>query len=124
VTKHAAMVVGVAVLGWLGAYLLPSGQEARWLAFLGVAAAAFSGAAALTLKRWALSKSLQAAFAVMGLVFGMRLILAVAGLAYAKGKNVSPMPFVTGFFATYFVVQWVEISYVLAESKRRGPGGL
>jgi len=118
------MVVGVAVAGWIAAWLLPSGHAAQEAAFLGVAAAAFSGALALTLKRWALSRSLQAALMMMGVVFGVRLLLAVAGLAYAKVKNASPMPFVAGFFATYFVLQWVEISYVVSESKRRGPGGL
>jgi hypothetical protein len=59
---------------------------------------------------------------MLGVVFGLRLVLVAAGLAYVRVKGGSVVPFVAGFFGCYFVLQWVEISYVLAEQKRRGGG--
>jgi len=119
--RYAAMVVAVGVLGLSVAALVP--KVDRMGTFLGVAEATASGAAALTLKRWAMQRSVKAALGMLGVVFGVRLVLAVAGLAYVKVKGEAVLPFVAGFFGAYFVLQWVEISYVLAEQKRRGGGG-
>jgi len=58
----------------------------------------------------------------LGVVFGLRLVLVMAGLAYVRVKGLSVIPFVAGFFGSYFVLQWVEISYVLAEQNRRSGG--
>jgi hypothetical protein len=33
------------------------------------------------------------------------------------------VPFTVGFFTVYLALQWIEISYVMAEAKRRGHGG-
>jgi hypothetical protein len=121
--RYVGMVVAVGALGFLAAYLVPRGQPARWATFIGVAEATASGAAALSLKKWALGRSLKASLAMLGGVFALRLILAVSGLAYVKVKSGAVLPFVAGFFGTYFVLQWVEISYVLAEAKRHGHGG-
>ena len=122
--KFAALVVLAGAVGLAGSYLIPRSEVDRWAAFVGVAEATFSGAAALSLKRWALQRSVRAALAMMAVVFGVRFLLVAAGLAYVKVKQGGVMAYVAGFFGVYFAVQGVEISYVLVESKRRGRGEL
>lgn len=121
---YAGAVVLVGALGLAASAYFPTGAAARMGAFVGVAEASLSSAAALSLKRWALARSLQAALAMIGATFGMRLVLLLAGLAYVRLKGNGVVPFVIGFFGVYFILQWVEISYVLAESKRRSRGGV
>ena len=116
--KYAAMTVLVGLLGVAGAWGLPKTAEDRLGAFVGVGAAVFSGALALPLKKRALNESVQAALKVMGMVFGVRLVLVAAGLWLTLRKGAGPVPFTLGFFGVYFALQWIEISYVLAEQKR------
>jgi hypothetical protein len=117
---HAALVGLVGVLGVLGAYFLPREPSDRLAAFIGVGAAVFSGAIALPLKQRAMARSIKAALAVLGVVFGVRMVLVGAGLVFAKMRGLGMVSFTMAFFGAYFVLQWVEISYVLAEQKRRG----
>jgi hypothetical protein len=117
------MVVAVGLLGVLGVQVFARVQADKLVAFAGVALATLSGAAALSLKRWALARSVRSVLGMVGVMFCLRLGLVVAGLAYVRVKGASVVPFVVGFFAVYFVIQWVEISYVLAESRRLGTGG-
>ena len=121
---YAAGVVAVGVAGMLAIVLIPTSPAQRMGAFVGVAGATFSSAAALSLKRWALARSLKAALGMIGVTFGMRMVLVGVGLAYVKVKGGGVVPFTAGFFGVYFVLQWLEISYVLAESKRRSTGGV
>jgi hypothetical protein len=121
---YAGAVVAVGAVGLVAAAVFASGTASRMAAFVGVAEATLSSAAALTLKKWALARSLQSALGMIGVTFGMRLILVAAGLAYVRLKGNALVPFVAGFFGVYFVLQWVEISYVLTESKRLGRGGV
>lgn len=116
---YAGLVTAVGALGMVGAALLPQSASGRTGALLGVAAAAASGLLALPLKRRALGVSVQAALKVIGAVFAVRAVLVVAGLLFVRQRGVGPIPFVVGFFGVYFVVQWIEVSYVLAEQKRR-----
>ena len=122
--RYAAGVVAVGVAGMLAIVLIPASPAQRLGAFVGVAGATLSSAAALSLKRWALARSLKAALGMVGVTFGMRMVLVGAGLAYVKVKGAGVLPFTMGFFGVYFVLQWLEISYVLAESKRRSAGGV
>jgi hypothetical protein len=117
------MVVATGVAGLLGAYFLPRSAEARLAAFVGVAGSVLAGAVVLPLKRRALDRGLNRALVVLGAAFVVRLVLVVAGLMYVVRANLGPLAFTLGFFGVYVVLQWVEISYVLAESKRRGQGG-
>lgn len=119
---YGALVVLVGLLGIVGAYFLPRSPEGRFGAFIGVGAAAISGAVALPLKQWALAKSVKAALQAMGVVFGLRLALVAGGLFFVLSRGAGPVAFTVGFFGIYFVLQWIEISFVLAEQKRRGPG--
>jgi hypothetical protein len=121
--KFAAMAVGVGVLGLGAAYVLPGDPQGRLAAFIGVAGAVFSGVLALTLKRRALARSVQGALAVVGVVFGIRMVLVVVGLLYVVRADLGTMAFTLGFFGVYFPLQWIEVGYVLAETKRRGHGG-
>ena len=83
-------------------------------------AAAFSGAVALPLKKRAMAKSVQEALKVLGIVFAVRVVLAAGGLFFVMHRGALPVPFVMGFFGVYFPLQWIEISYILSENKRRG----
>lgn len=89
-----------------------------WAGQLGVWMAVVSGVGSLLLKRMA--QSTKAAIAVVGLVFGARMILVVAGSLWAARAWNETMVFIVAFFGTYFPLQWVEISFLLAEAKRRG----
>ncbi len=117
---YLGMTAAVGVAGLVLAYLLPGENAGRLAAMVGVAAAVVSGAVALFLKRRAVKVSVTAALKVMGVVFGVRLLMVAVGLLWVIRSGVPPIPFVIGFFGVYFVQQWIEISYVLAEQQRGG----
>lgn len=119
---HLAGVAAVGVVGaalaWQLAARWGGGAGAPW----GVGAAVGSSAVALLLKRWAMSRTVAAALKVAGAVFALRLLGVTAGIGVMLARGVGPMPFVVGFLTAYVVVQWLEISFVLCEHKRRSPG--
>jgi hypothetical protein len=117
---YAGMMAGVGLLGVLGAYFLPSEAGDRLGAFVGVGAATLSGAVALPLKQRAVAKSVQDALKVMGAVFGLRVVLVLVGVWVTQTRGAGAIAFTVGFFGSYFVMQWIEIAYLLAEQKRRG----
>lgn len=119
---YAALVGAVGVVGLAGAYSLPRNHAEQMSAFFGVASATFSGVFALSLKRWAMSRALKWALGTIVAVFFLRLLLVSAGLIAIRGRPGSITAFVIGFFCVYFVLQWLEISYVMVESKRRNRG--
>lgn len=121
--RYMGMAVGVGALGFVGAYVLPRSPEGRMSAFLGVAGSVLAGALALALKRRAMAKGLNWALGMMGVAFGLRMVLVAAGLVYTMRAQLGPVPFTVGFFTEYLVLQWIEITYVMAEAKRRGRGG-
>jgi hypothetical protein len=122
--KYVGMVVGVGTAGLAGAYFLPGTPEGRLSAFVGVAGSVFAGAVALTLKRRALEKGIKWALQMLAVAFGVRVVLVGVGLVYVMARGVGAVPFTVGFFTVYLVLQWIEITYVLAETKRRSRGGL
>ncbi|HYO54124.1 hypothetical protein [Archangium sp.] len=115
--KHAGLAAGVAVTALSLAAFLPKDAEARQSAFIGVALAVVTGVVALVLKRRVMRKDLKAALKVVGVVFGMRAVGVVVGLLWAVRAGLSAVAFVAGFFGTYFVLQWIEVSYVMAASR-------
>lgn len=121
---YTGLLAAVGVVGLGMAYLLGRGASQRVGALIGVAGAVVSGAAALPLKRRALAKSVKLALGVVVAVFLGRLLLVLVGLLYVRSAGLSPMAFVMGFFGAYFALQWIEVSFVLAEMKRRGQGGV
>jgi hypothetical protein len=112
----------VAVVGLALAAFLPKAPEARQSAFIGVVLAAATGVVALVLKRQAVRKDLKAAMKAVGVVFGLRAVGVVVGLLWAVQTGLSPVAFVAGFFGTYFVLQWIEVSYVMAASRDAAGG--
>ena len=120
--KHAGLAAGVAVVGLAVAAFLPKSPEARLSAFIGVALAAATGVVALVLKRRAVRKDLKEALKAVGVMFGLRAVGVVAGLLWAVESGLNPVAFVAGFFVTYFALQWIEVSYVMAASKDAAGG--
>lgn len=120
--KHAGLAAGVAVVGLAVAAFLPKAPEARQSAFIGVGLAAATGVVALVLKRRAVRKDLKAALKAVGVVFGLRAVGVVVGLLWAVETGLSPVAFVAGFFGTYFALQWIEVSYVMAASQDAAGG--
>lgn len=120
--KHAGLAAGVAVAGLAMAAFLPEAPESRQSAFIGVALAAVTGAVALVLKRRAVRKDLNAALKAVGVVFGLRAVGVVLGLLWVVQTGLGPVAFVAGFFGTYFVLQWIEVSYVMAASQNAAGG--
>jgi hypothetical protein len=92
-------------------------------ALLGVGLAGLSSAVALWLKRRAMAGAdLKSAMKVVGVVFGLRAVLVVVGLALAVRLGGSAAAFVVGFFGAYFALQCIELSYVVA-AVPKGPDG-
>jgi hypothetical protein len=120
--NHAMVAAGVAVVGLGLAAGLPQTPEYRWPAVWGTGLAAVTGAVSLALKRRAVQRSLPAALKVVGLMFGLRAVAVAAGLYAMVSRGFTPWGFVGGFFGVYFVLQWVEISYVNAASKSAAGG--
>ncbi len=118
---HAGLSAAVSGVGLAVAALLTRGPEARLAAVVGVVLAAVTGVVGLVLKRRALRKDLNAALKVVGVVFGMRAVGVVVGLLWAVERGLGAVAFVAGFFGTYFALQWIEVSYVMAAS--RGAAG-
>jgi hypothetical protein len=110
--NHAMLAAGVAVVG----LAIAEGQR-EWAALWGAGLAAVTAVVSLPLKRRAVQKSLKAALKAVGLVFGLRTVAVAAGLYAMVSRGLGPWGFVVGFFGVYFVLQWVEISYVNAASR-------
>ena len=53
-----------------------------------------------------------------------RMVLVAAGLVFVARAQWGAVAFTLGFFGVYFPLQWIEVGYVLAETKRRGQGGV
>ncbi len=119
---HAGLAAGVMGVGLALAAFLPREAEARQAAFIGVALAAVTGAVGLVLKRRAVRRDLNAALKVVGVVFGMRAVGVVVGLLWVVERGLGAVAFVAGFFGTYFVLQWIEVSYVMAASQNAAGG--
>ena len=120
--NHAGLAAGVAVTGLVLASFLPREAQARQSAFIGVVLAAVTGVVALVLKRRAVSRDLKAALSVLGVVFGVRAVCVVVGLLWVVRAGLGAVAFVAGFFGTYFVLQWIEVSYVMAASRDAAGG--
>ena len=119
---HAGLAAAVAVVGVALAFVLPRAAESTRSALIGVVLAAGTGAVGLGLKRRAVRRDLTAALKVVGLVFGMRAVGVGVGLWWVVDRGLSAVAFVVGFFGTYFVLQWIEVSYVMAASRDAAGG--
>jgi uncharacterized membrane protein len=113
-------MAGVVAVGVALAHAVPSSGEGRQAAYLGVAAAGLSGVLAQGLKQRA--RSVNGALAAFAVGFLARLVLVVLGVWWTMRQGGEALVFTAGFFGVYFPLQWLEISYFLAEAKRRGGG--
>jgi len=120
---YAGILVVIGAAGLVGAAFLTRTPQARMGAFFGVAASLLSGLIALSLKRWALTKSLQWALGMIGASFFVRVVMVLVGLFVVMQRAASETAYMVGFFSVYFALQWVEVSYVLDASKRKDRGG-
>lgn len=119
---YAGLSAGVAVLA-VGLALWVPGQLGWGRgALLGALLAVGSGAVGLLLKRRALRRDMVAALMVVAVVFGLRAALVVVGLVWVVRREWDVVAFVAGFFGTYFVLQWIELSYVMAASRNAAGG--
>jgi hypothetical protein len=114
-TVVAAVAMGLAV--WLPGEL-GLGRGAVFGALLAVV----TGAVALGFKRRALRRDMVAALMVMAWVFGMRAVGVVVGVVWVVRHGWDVVAFVAGFFGTYFMLQWIELSYVMAASRNAARG--
>lgn len=125
---YAGLTVVAGMLGILGAYVIPTDPGDRLGAFIGVGSAVFSGVVALTVKQRVLSRVQDTPQGVgdvllaLGIAFVLRVTLVALGLVFLKLRKLGPIPFTVGFFGEYFVLQWIEIGYVMAEQRRRRRG--
>jgi hypothetical protein len=120
--NHSLVAAGVAVVGVALAAALPQAPEDRWAALWGTGLAALTGAVSLGLKRRAVRRNIQAALKAVALVFALRAVTVAAGLYVMVTRGPGPWGFVIGFFGVYFVLQWVEISYVNAAARNAAGG--
>jgi hypothetical protein len=118
--RYSIRVAGVGVLGLLATLLFPRGSADRLGALWGAGAAVLSGFLGIWLKRRMSQEGIEGALHTLGVLFGLRLLLVGAGIGWGRWQGAGTTGFVAGFFALYFVLQWLEISYVLAEQKRSG----
>jgi hypothetical protein len=113
---HVVVSLAVVVLAWVVCvWVWPYGSPARRAAMTGVWMSAGAGALSIVLFRRA--RSIKQALLVLVLLFGVRIVLVALGATWAI-RSGGVMPFVFGFFGTYFPLQWVEIHSLIAENRR------
>lgn len=107
-----ALALGLCWWAW------PEGGSARKTATDAVLLCAGSGAVSFALQRR--TRTVKQALLVLVLMFGVRIFIVVLGVTAAIRGGGGAMPFVFGFFGTYFPLQWLEIWQLLAENERSG----
>jgi hypothetical protein len=120
--KHAGLAAAVVVLGLGLAAWVPETAESRLAAGVGVGLCGATGALALVLKRRAVQRDLKAALKAVGVVFGVRAVGVLVALLWVVSRGWGAVAFVAGFFGTYFALQWIEVSYVMAASQGAAGG--
>lgn len=120
--RYAVLAAGVVGVGLGLAAWLPETAESRLAAVLGVGVVGATGVLALVLKRRAVRKDLKAALKVVGVVFGVRAVSLLVTLLWVVSRGWEAVAFVAGYFGTYFALQWIEVSYVMAASQGAAGG--
>jgi hypothetical protein len=119
VALSAAVATGAAAV----VALAPLTSSSRGAAWFGVALAAVSGAFALVTKRRAMSvqglSALSSGMKAFASVMVLRVVVLGAGLAWVARHTDGAFPFVVGFFSVYLGQQWLEVSYLMSEQRRR-----
>jgi hypothetical protein len=110
-----AISLGLSVGALLLAAMWPASPEARLTAVAGVAASCIAGFISLALKSRA--RTVNEGLLAVAVVFGMRAMVAAVGVTWAMKAGGGAIPFVAGFFGSYFPLQWVEIRYLVVALK-------
>ncbi len=115
---YLELLLATAVAAAAGAAVLAKSVPQRHGAWIGVAASAGLGLLGLYLKQWAIERTLKTSLEIVGILFGIRLIVLAVGLGCSKSLGLSAVAFAAGFLSVYFVVQWIEIGYLTSARKR------
>lgn len=119
-TRYLQALAATSGLGAAACYLLAPPGPSRAGALTGVASCALLGILALYLKRWAIERSLKSSLAIVGILFGLRLIALGAGVGLSRVLGIDAIAFAVAFLSVYFVMQWIEIAY-LARTRSQRP---
>jgi hypothetical protein len=99
---------------------LPLDEPTRSTTLLGVALSGASGGIALVVKRRSLARNgLTAVLGALTFMFFVRGALLALGLTFVVRGDGVELAFVAGFFAVYFIQQTLELTWVVAESKKK-----
>lgn len=118
-TRYLQALAAVSGLAAAASYLLAPPGPQRAGAFCGVASCALLGILALYLKRWAIERSLKSSLAIVGILFGLRLIALAVGVGFSKALGIGAIAFAVAFLSVYFVMQWIEIAYLASARSSR-----
>jgi hypothetical protein len=112
-------MVALGALAWAVASAWPSyASDAR----AGIVLATVAGLGGLLMKSQALRRGIKAALAWTVALFFARVALWGAGVAWLWSRGGNAQAFTAGFCGVFAVGLWLEISYVLAASRRRQRG--
>ena len=117
--RYAAVVAACGLLGWAAASFLTRDAADKTAALVGVAVMIPTAFLSLWLKRHAVEKGLQLALAAAVAIFFVRMIALTIAILLGMRAGLPAMAMVFGFFGEYFVLQVVEIRFVLAVHGRR-----
>jgi hypothetical protein len=116
---YAAGMVALGALGWA----LASGwPDAAFDARAGILLAASAGVASLGVKALALRRGVSGALAWTVGFFFARVGLWVAGVVWLRGNFGNVVAFTTGFCAVFGLGLFLEVSFILAASRRQQRG--
>lgn len=116
---HGALFAVVVMAAVAGALVLTSTEVTRTAALAGVVVCGVTGVFSLALK-W-MTNTVHGALAVVVLMFGVRAAAVLLGAIASQRLGGGVMPYAFGFFAAYFPLQWVEISYLSMKQKQLQP---
>jgi len=118
-TRYLQALAAISGLAAAASYLLAAPGPQRVGAFCGVASCALLGILALYLKRWAIERSLKSSLAIVGILFGLRLIALGVGVGLSRVLGIGAIAFAVAFLSVYFVMQWIEIAYLASARSQR-----
>lgn len=120
--RYMAAVAACGLVGWAAFRFLAPGRVESFAGLIGVAVMVLTGFLSLWLKKLAVQRTLQLALAAAVGIFFVRLILLTTAVLVGMGRELPVMWMVFGFFGEYFVLQVVEIRFVLAVHGQRSLG--
>ena len=115
----AGGMVALGALSWALASAWPgSAPDAR----VGILLATVAGVGGMLVKAQALRRSVKGALGWTVALFFARVVLWGVGVAWMRSRGGNVQAFTAGFCAVFGVGLWLEISFVLAASRRRQRG--